>query len=91
MNKLLTIVAVYIVTFFISIFAHSKDKSFYIREYYIDWPKSNSKTHTLRISINGCESLFEIDNNSFESFVKDDGLLNKTIEIAKERSFNGCI
>lgn len=58
---------------------------------YVDWPTSVSgKSHTLRISIDGCISLFKVEDKNLEKFTKDKQSLKEVMAKAIERSKNGC-
>lgn len=58
---------------------------------YVDWPTSVSgKSHTLRISIDNCISIFKIEDKNLDKFTKDKQSLKDVMAKAIERSKNGC-
>lgn len=59
-------------------------------DYDVDWPTSDKTSHTLAITINGCETRFRILNEDFDKFVDNEKALTQAIDKAKERANSGC-
>jgi len=59
-------------------------------DYDVDWPTSDKTSHTLAITINGCETRFRILNKDFETFSKSDKALTEALERAMQRYNGGC-
>lgn len=59
-------------------------------DYEVDWPTSDKESHTLAITINGCETRFRILNEDFDKFVDNEKALTQAIDKAKERANSGC-
>lgn len=60
-------------------------------DYEVDWPTSVSgKSHTLRITIDGCTTLFKIKDGDLEKFSKSKASLREASAVAIKRSKNGC-
>lgn len=56
----------------------------------VDWPTSDKESHTLAITINGCETRFRVLNKDFEAFSNNKEALQQAIDKAIQRSKNGC-
>lgn len=87
MNSRLIIVLIYMLALSL-LMVPSHAKSF--QDFDVDFPSSSSKDHTLRITIDGCDTLVKIKSKDLESFSKDSKSLKEAIEIATKRSKNGC-
>lgn len=60
-------------------------------DYEVDWPTSVSgQSHTLRITIDGCTTLFKIKDGNLEKFSKSKDSLKEVTAVAIKRSKNGC-
>ena len=59
-------------------------------DYDVDWPTSDKTSHTLAITINGCETRFRILNEDFDSFTNSKEALKQAVDKAIKRSNNGC-
>lgn len=59
-------------------------------DYDVDWPTSDKTSHTLAITINGCETRFRVLNEDFEAFSASSEALKQAIDKAIKRSANGC-
>jgi len=59
-------------------------------DYDVDWPFSDSVSHTLAITINGCETKFRIMNEDFDKFATSKEALTQALDKAMKRAKNGC-
>lgn len=60
-------------------------------DYEVDWPTSVSgQSHTLRITIDGCTTLFKVKDKDLEKFSKSKESLKEAIKAAISKKENGC-
>ena len=63
-------------------------------DYDVDWPKSGNGKHSLRIVVDGCVTLFTIEDKNLEAFKNkihdDDEERSKIVKVAIKRAQNGC-
>jgi len=59
-------------------------------DYDVDWPFSDKTSHTLAITINGCETRFRILNEDFDKFAESKEALIQALDKAMKRANNGC-
>lgn len=72
---------------FLLVFHPSVSHSF---SYDIDWPISDAQSHTLSITINGCETFFKVKNEDLDAFSKDTMILKQALEKAMIKANRGC-
>lgn len=58
----------------------------------VDWPTSDPKahTHTLVITVDGCETKFIVKTKDLERLDKNDEALDLSLLIAKKHAATGC-
>ena len=66
-----------------------KAKAF-IEDYEVDWPSSQNGIHVLRISINGCETLFKVKDKDFYDFAANKEAVKDALNKAIARAKAGC-
>ena len=59
-------------------------------DYDVDWPTSDKTSHTLAITINGCETRFKVLNEDFDKFSKSEEALVQALSKAMKRANDGC-
>lgn len=66
-------------------------KSLAFDDYDVDWsPDRDSGMHVLRITIDGCETLFKIKDKDFYIFAKSKAALDQALDKAIEHKDHGC-
>lgn len=64
--------------------------SVHAMDFDVEWPTSNSKEHTLVITIDKCETKFKIKTEDLQKFEKSDEALNQAVDLAMKHTNNGC-
>jgi hypothetical protein len=65
-------------------------QGFSFTNYIVDWPRSNSKYHTLEITIETCTTAFKIPTDELSNFRNNSDALDQAVELAIKRYRNSC-
>jgi hypothetical protein len=88
MSNVIKIVCIYVAALMFSII--SCQAKAYV-DYDVDWPPSNEKgIHTLRITIDGCSTIFKIKDKDFYDAVANEEAMMDSVKKAIARAAKGC-
>jgi hypothetical protein len=88
MRSLLIVTLIYIIATIIILTPNCSKASTYDVD--VDWPTSKGNVHSLRVSINGCDTIFLLKTNELEKLNNDNNALDKVIKTSIDHYKTGC-